>query len=688
MNLTYLSKLEMITGKIGVRLLNAITETKKQYIILISETIESIETLIDIKDINGDLKVMKETINNYLSENDKIDHEKAYNIWDKLDEFNKTNIGNIEKEKDNQITELSDDYKSRLDNLIKECELSYLIINYDGNEKELANNRNITNDRIFTKLLTGYINKNGDFIEYSTLITLSNNPIAKRSLSIDLEDIYYLAINIDDNEPYLFDYEKECYIKVDERILQEFLNRKEGIRLNTTDTGSLLKEIVKRIKNNYNYVEFNNLLLNIMTGKYELKKELNKPKRFITPKKIEYDILENPNHNFKPKDSIFYKTLEQILGTSENLKDWKQRIGSKIFNNGKDITIYTTEWANAGKSILNYIDKTIFGILAVNTEPNQLGDKFNHIIFNNRHSVLFDETQGESFKGTEDSLKKITGATAPEEKRGMQTENIRETRLKSHVTITTNTLPEFNLNDIALLERISIIKLPNRFSYNFHEIDNITVFPINDNLMEELEEDREGLEHLIQECIGEYRLMKEKGESFINKKGVEAVKMHYLGNDHLMNFINLYTERTDYETENTTATEIYNNFEQYIKDHDIDLILDSDKMTMEIGRKLNKFYGKDNIIRKTEDNTRYLKNIRCNYTTGTEKGYKVNPELLDYNIIDEYNNKIFNLINKGYSTFELLKQQDKYHTKILEAINYLKKYGYILEDRILKTNEK
>jgi len=198
------------------------------------------------------------------------------------------------------------------------------------------------------KLLIGYKNKDGETVEYSNLANL--NPPAKKYLSADLESVYYLAFNPDDTNAYLWDFDKNGYIKLDDRILQEFLASKESIRLDINDTGKLIKSTVKRIYNNYDYIEFDNKLFNLKTYDYEDKtktvtikeKEYDTvhPRPYITPKRINHNILENKNKDFNPDNSITYRTVKQILCTEENIKDFKQRIGSTIFNKGKNNNIF------------------------------------------------------------------------------------------------------------------------------------------------------------------------------------------------------------------------------------------------------------------------------------------------------------------------------------------------------------
>jgi len=315
-----------------------------------------------------------------------------------------------------------------------------------------------------------------------------------------------------------------------------------------------------------------------------------------------------------------------------------------------------------------------------------LEDNFKRNYFNYKHLVQFDETQTQSFKGTEDHMKKITGGGTDEAERGMYSQDILKTRYKSHITITTNKLPEFELTDIALFGRISIIELKNEFSYLETEINHKNIFPINDNIQAELMEDIQGIENLIYESIIEYNEMRTRGENFINKKGIEYVRAFYFGNDHLINFLKTYcrfTKETAIET--TTAQEIYNNYLEYLKDNDIDLIANETDTKRDIGTKLNRLY--DNIVRDKNQRPIQYKNIKCIYSTGTEIAYKINPDLEDYYIKEEFYNKIFNFIKKGYNTFELLKQQEKSHNDILTAITYLKHNGYIEEYKKLKNNE-
>lgn len=547
-----------------------------------------------------------------------------------------------------------------------------------------------------TKLLTGYTNNDGEPKEYSNLATLANNPLAKKKLTMDLESAYHLAYNTDSNKAYLFDYTIQSYIELDKRILQEFLGRNEGIRLETNETDRLINSTIKRINNNYNYIEFNNKLFNLKTYDYEDKTEkivingkeygTQKPKPFITPKRINHDILTAPKHEFNRDNNILFKSLRQILGTEENFKDFKQRIGSIIFNKGKEITIYYNPAGNNGKTILIMVIKLLLGVLVRITDSKQLNDKFNQELFNHVHGILFDETKEGTFKDTEDQIKKLTGGGVEEETRKIQANEIIKTYINSHVIIGTNELPEFNLNDTALFNRITIIKLPNQFSYHDHEIDNKTVFLINENLLKEIKEDNEGIEHLLYDCIKEYILMKDNKEVFINKKGLEYARGLYYGNDPLMNFLKVHTKRTETQIETTTADEILNNYKQYIKDKNMNLIINDKETKKEIGIKLNNLYKKENIIRDMKPRPIEYKNIKCTYYTGVETKYFVDPNLEDYNIMNEDYNRIFNLIKKDYNSFELLKQQVNEHDKILEAIEWLKENLYILEDTILQNN--
>jgi|GEM_PF-2863770 len=595
----------------------------------------------------------------------------------------------------NKITDEKE--QSKIKDILKENNTPYETIEKlfnlnsveSGTQKAKKENKN--KDKNNSKLLSGYYNKEGKRIKYSDLISLDK--FAKKQLSIDLEDYYYVSYNPEDEKTYLYDFDEKSYMKIDKKALQDFLARKEDIRLDTNDTNKLIESIVKRIENNYDYIEFQNKLFNLKTYEYEdktvetilkgKKYETRKPRPFITPKKIHYNLLETPDENFNPDNSILYKSLEQILGTNENVKDFKQRIGSTIFNKGKNITIYFNPEGDNGKSLLVFIMVLVLGQLVRNTNPNQLESNFIQNLINHIHGLIFDETKAEAFKETEDKLKKTTGGGTTEESRKIQTDDIISVKINSHVFIFTNPLPAFNLNDTALFKRISIVKLPNRFTYNENEVDYKTIFPINDNLEDEIKKDNEGIEHFIYECIQEFKQME---GTFINKKGVEYARAFYLTNDHLMNFINLYTKITKHETENTTATEITNNYKEYLENNNIDLILPDDYY-MEVGRRLSKFYGKNNIKRgRNSANQRIMTNIKCNYITGTEPTYFVSENLEDYNILDNDFSKIFELIKKGYNTFEKLKTQVKEHEKILEALNYLKKQCYIIEQNTLKTN--
>lgn len=440
----------------------------------------------------------------------------------------------------------------------------------------------------------------------------NNSKINYNELCADLEKTYHLTYNLDDKNIYLFDHDKQTYIESDERTLQEFLAHNEDIRLNIRETKKLLDSVIKRINNNYNYIEFNNKLLNLKTNELEEKAPKNKPRPFITPKRINYDVLNDKNNKSNSDNTIVYKTLKQILGTEDNIKDFKQRLGSMILNEGKYITIYYSKGANRGKTILLFIIKLVLGILARNTKPEELGSNFNQELFNNINALLFDETNGNSFKDTEDRLKKVTGGGIEEETRKIYSSEIITTIINTHILIGTNELPNFKLSDIALFNRISIIELSNKFSSLESEVNNKTVFPINDNIQDEIKKDVNGIKHLIYDSIKEYRSMKEKGETFINKKGIDYAKSFYLGEDILLNFLSQYTKLTENKTENTTADDILDNFKWYIKDNNIDYLITNTKKTkQEIGIKLKKIH--DNIIKDGISRPILYKNLKCIY---------------------------------------------------------------------------
>ena len=439
-------------------------------------------------------------------------------------------------------------------------------------KKQFKREKNIKREK---KLLSGFVSDNGKgkAEDYTRLSTF--DPEAKKNLATDLEEIYHLAYNLNDEKSYLFDYDKQTYIEIDKRGLQAFLGGKEYIRTDTVTADNIIKSTVKRINNNYDYIEFDNKLLNIKTGDYEDKTlGKNNPRPFITPKRIKYNLLESRNENFNETDSKIYTVLYQILGSEENVKDFEQRLGSSIFNKGKEITIYFNPEGNNGRTTLAFIRKLVLGGLARNTNSKQLLSEYNQKLLDRIHELIFDEIKEHSFKDTEEDLKKITGGGITEESRVIQSDEIRETRIDSMVSIFTNPLPEFNLNDTALFRRISIIKLQNRFTHLIKEVNNETVFLINEDIQDEISKDIEGIEHLINNSIYEYKLMKDRNEVFINKKGVEYARAFYFGNDHLINFLSVYTKLTEYETETTTAEEILNNYKQYLKTNNTDLMID------------------------------------------------------------------------------------------------------------------
>jgi phage/plasmid-associated DNA primase len=370
-------------------------------------------------------------------------------------------------------------------------------------EKEIKKLENNRINKRSEKLLSGYFvsDKQGKerFVSYASLMTLTKNPTARHNLTSDLEDAYHLSFNKDDEKSYLYNYNTERYVEINRRTLQAFLIENEEIRLDTTDTENILKSNVKRIRNRYDYIEFNNKLFNLKTYDIEdkaqkkvianVKYETTKPQLFITPKRINYDILLKRNEDFDPDNNIVYETLKQILGSENNIKDFKQRLGLSIFNTGKEITIYYAPSGNNGKSILLYIRRLVLCEVANLIRLNQLTDDFNHEIVNHIHELQIDEPEPQNFQKTEAPIKKVTGGGMEETTRKMHSQDKQKSKINSHLVIATNTLPDFNLNDTAIFNRISIIELKNKFSYSYSEVNDINVFPINDNIQDELKKD-------------------------------------------------------------------------------------------------------------------------------------------------------------------------------------------------------
>ena len=437
---------------------------------------------------------------------------------------------------------------------------------------------------------------------------LKNNPGSGKSLMILGQKMKkeYSIIRTEDNDFFYYDKKYEYMKPLNSNLYGYYVSKSFGLNLPDRYIKDSLSSIQGIAKNQRHLWEFKNKLYLNTKDKYTIQK-LGKPQ--ITSRKfifedelIRYFGDENHKHNvnlFNENPTKVEQTLREILIPKNDInnhklyKDTLYLLGASLINGNplKSLVIYYNERGNNGKTILGYIIKKMFNSTCVTVQPSEFKDTFFNKRIDDTNIILIDEIQDSSLDKYWDLIKKISGGVINDNLREMRKDTRVESKGKGLLYILTNELPNVPLADTALLYRILVYYLPNRFVDNPQRPNEIQV---NRNIVNELSKDREGFEWLVNACIYTYNNYK------FERQSEEDTKYILSKSNIIRQWLVKNTKIHEYDR--VTNRELKECLED---DIDGDITIPSNILNSKIGSELKKIYGSRLERTKASNDTYY-----------------------------------------------------------------------------------
>ena len=416
------------------------------------------------------------------------------------------------------------------------------------------------------------------------------NEAALIELGQEMKDEYNI-VRTENGKYYYFDN----YFKLlDEGIYQYLVEKRFHIFLNMNNIKKSLTSISGIEEDHGELWEFNSgYYLN--TNNYcidQLDPQLTSRKFIFNDELLNY----NPDVKYYNENpTLMEKTLREILvplnpvkrNPYYTLKDFLYLLGWSLINGnqGKNIIIYYNKQGNNGKSVLGKILKCVFKEKMVMIQPSDFKDTFFNARIDDTNAIVIDEILSTSLNGHWDLIKKIAGGEIEDNIRVMYSSERHASKGNGTLFIMTNELPQIPLDDEALLYRLLIYELPNKFVN--HPIPYTNEIKMNPNIFKELDEDRDGLEWLINASIKCYL------EIEFNRPTIDKTKEILAGGNIIRQWLmrNTIISFDDYLSNNELI--------EYIKDTESNIVekYTDNQLSKLIGGELKNIYG--NKLEKT-----------------------------------------------------------------------------------------
>lgn len=307
------------------------------------------------------------------------------------------------------------------------------------------------------------------------------------------------------------------YKEITRKWLKDYIRKETGIKL-TVSSKSLLN-VLDRIdietEFNEDYLELDNVFLNMDTKEVIPKENTNiktKKQLYLTingeKKLLHYD----PTITFNKLNAETNKTFDLLQQVTipkyapEDTKLFNFVIELLAFalmgqNPAKIVPFFYSKKSGAGKSTVTKLFKTILEGLYKTPDVERLGNEnFRYVTIKDANIIVFDELEAHSFDKLGIAfLKRISGNIGKQRFRrlGEETEIVIK---RVPLTLSNgNYIPEFNLSDIAFIDRLIIILFPNLF------VDNPTApnhYPKLDTKPDEIfQTDYKGLSEIVSLAI-------------------------------------------------------------------------------------------------------------------------------------------------------------------------------------------
>ena len=417
----------------------------------------------------------------------------------------------------------------------------------------------------------------------------------------------------------------------------------------------------------------------------------------ITPKKLgfkkdgKFHFFEyNPSIkllNESENRTLTETTLRKIFIPKNNPTDtsiyidFLERLGASFIENNihKSITMYLGKGDN-GKSLLTHILRLIFKEYYIGIEPKELKkDLFNSSRVGGKHIILVDELTSDSLMGSWDILKRYSNGLSNTTSREMYSPDTDKLNTYGMMFLLTNMIPELPIDDKALLRRLDIHELPNRFVENPIKKDE---YPIIQHIEYKLEKDFEGLDWLINASIIAYNT-KKTGTFSLKQSYTDTLRI-IRDTDTLLDYILDYTEIFNGST--TYNSDLITGYKQYCKDNDIQLTesITEESLSKDMGSKLKEIYSSKLKKGKFNGKTHYNISIKSKEEVESMKSIKIYTTE-EYDITSDYNmssisRNVYKLIENGQAVTKTDLEKEYDSDEVKKALKELEDNDYIYYD--------
>lgn len=451
-------------------------------------------------------------------------------------------------------------------------------------------------------------NTNGDYDYKITSFkdNLLENPSDEKALiklaHIMEDDFKIKGVNNEgEGEYYYFDSGINSYLPLDKLKYQELVLEEHEITLSRDSAKKSLETIVCNKEMAQDIWEFKDHYFNSTTNEIISKDNLDEPILTKRQFKLNGELVNyNPNVNFNNSNpTLWEKTIKEITipkNDKENDINYKNSLG--IFsscleqnNRYKMLPIFYNPVGDNGKTLAKDMNSLVYSGTYHEIPAGNFNDNFLFSIIDDTNMLGVDEVRYDSFKDSEDLLKRLSaGGLNSLGVRKMRSDKRYKSKGMGTLIIFTNDIPEFRMKE-ALLNRLIFIELPNRF------VDNPQLpneYQKDEHLTDKLLYDFKGFEWYCNVLVKAKKDFKKPIQSEEFKRAV-LYKNSELGSFLIANY--KFNEKNKLKTSDI-IDELRKNINLYNK-----LTENGKNISITLGKQIKAIFGEDIKERDTESNT-------------------------------------------------------------------------------------
>ena len=451
---------------------------------------------------------------------------------------------------------------------------------------------------------------------------------------------------------------------------------------------------IKEIQSNY--VELSNCYIN--TDNYNItykedKKIFCTHKLTMTNYNNEQQLLTyDPNityetialEDIQPMYKVFKEiTISKETGNNDLFKLMLQLIGYAVLSENRErLIVLLYDVTSHGKSTLIDIIKTIFPNVQLMGDKT-LNDQFlTNVLNTSKHMLINEEFKIDDFKKYNQDYKRLSGGTG-QTGRSIGTAEIIEVNKIPLLLLATNDNPNINPEDKALLRRLLLLQLPNTFTDDVTNPDDLQPNEYIAKPVDNILSDVAGANQLLSCAINEF-LKIDRSKSIRSQLAVQQSyndKVAIITND---NPLRLFVTTKIRIMENLKKTDYILNKdikiaykEWYKRQYKSILTIEDNKLSQQIGLALKEKFG-NKLDSTVLESTAYNIKIIDDRTITNEYNKILNvidpSAKVTGNTLRVYDNIIHgtNTMNKLFKNINDLKHED-----IIANVEYLENQGII-----------